>query len=184
MTIELIEHDAQPTAVKTILNAFALPAIGTHWIEEGGIFAGLVRTAPGEPFRALIVSAPDAGGDLDPAEWGKYGQDIERAKSKTDGATNTRAMAEAGSEIAQKVLALDIGGKTDWHIGSQGEMHVAAANVPDLFEFGCWYWTSTQFSSNLAFFQVFERGYSFWYYLDDVFRVRAVRTIQLQPLNA
>jgi hypothetical protein len=131
MPIEMIESEAvAPATVKTITHTLALPGIGTHWLEEGGIFAGILRGAYGQPDRALIVSPPDAGGEFDPAEWGEYGKDIEGAKSKTDGLANTRAMAGAGSETAAKVLALDIGGKTDWHIGSQAEMHVARRTCP------------------------------------------------------
>lgn len=47
-------------------------------------------------------------------EWGKYGVKIEGADSLTDSRANTEAMAAAGSELAQKVLALEIGGFTDW----------------------------------------------------------------------
>jgi hypothetical protein len=161
MPIEMIESEAvAPATVKTITHTLALPGIGTHWLEEGGIFAGILRGAYGQPDRALIVSPPDAGGEFDPAEWGEYGKDIEGAKSKTDGLANTRAMAGAGNETAAKVLALDIGGKADWYIGSQAEMHIAAANVPDLFDQSDFYWTSTQDSRYYAFVQDFEHGSS------------------------
>lgn len=39
--------------------------------------------------------------------WGKYGEDVAGAKSLSDGAANTRAMAKAGSDIAVKALELD-----------------------------------------------------------------------------
>ncbi|WP_341795240.1 DUF1566 domain-containing protein [Ectopseudomonas toyotomiensis] len=49
-------------------------------------------------------------------EWGEYGQKVDGASSLTDSRANTEAMAAAGSDIAQKVLGLDIEGFTDWTI--------------------------------------------------------------------
>lgn len=48
--------------------------------------------------------------------WGKYGEKVESAESFTDSLANTKAMAAAGSDLAAKVLALTIGGFTDWAI--------------------------------------------------------------------
>ncbi|WP_443190956.1 DUF1566 domain-containing protein [Pseudomonas indica] len=49
-------------------------------------------------------------------EWGEYGVKIAGANSVTDSRANTEAMAAAGSEIAQQVLAMNVGGFTDWAI--------------------------------------------------------------------
>jgi hypothetical protein len=63
-------------------------------------------------------------------------------------------------------------------------MHVAFANCAELFAKDDWYWTSTQDDRHLAFVQGFAGGCSDWVSRDDECRVRAVRTIQLQPFNA
>ncbi len=62
-----------------------------------------------KPF--LIVTAPKAEAALK-GRWNKNLKPVTGARSFFDGLANTRAMAEAGSEIAKKVLALTIGGHT------------------------------------------------------------------------
>jgi hypothetical protein len=176
-SIELIE---QPT---TALRSLQIPALGAIWPEQGGIYAGIVRGNGSTPDHHLIVCA-DPSGNLKDLPWGEYGKDVTGASSKSDGAANTRAMAEAGSEAAKAVRALDIAGFTDWHIGSQADMHIAFANCAEAFDKDDWYWTSTQLSRDLAFIQDFEHGYSYWNGKGSGYRVRAVRTIQLEPLTA
>jgi len=175
MSIELIE--AAATALRTI----QAPALGAYWPEQGGVYAGLVRGIDGAGDRHLIV-ATDPAGEFKPVKWGAY-TEIAGASSKRDGRANTSAMAAAGHQVATAVLALTIGGHTDWHIGSQAEMQVAAANCPEAFDRD-YYWTSTQLDSHLAFCQVFAIGNSGWDVKGSKLRVRAVRVIQLQPFNA
>ena len=52
--------------------------------------------------RALILLPDELSGP-----WGEHGVEIKGAGSYSDGETNTRAMAEAGSVIAVKALELD-----------------------------------------------------------------------------
>ena len=88
--------------------------------------------------------------------WGKYGEDVAGAKSLSDGATNTRAMAEAGSDIAVKALELDA------HIPSYIEgallMAAKAEGVVTLRE-DRWHWVSSQFSANYAYTMDFGVGW-------------------------
>jgi len=91
--------------------AVSLPAIGQPF--GGGFFSGITRD-PDTGKRYLNITA-GAEHELVGA-WGKYGEKIEGASSFTDSRANTEAMAAAGSELAQKVLVLDIGGFTDWAI--------------------------------------------------------------------
>lgn len=77
----------------------------------GGFYVGLLTCY--RQLNALIVS-PKAEGQLIGA-WGKPGQFVSRADS-FDSLSNTIAMAEAGSELAQRVLKLRIGGFDDWSI--------------------------------------------------------------------
>ncbi|MEO6680112.1 MAG: DUF1566 domain-containing protein [Pseudomonas sp.] len=99
------------SAVAQAAPAVTLPAIGQPF--GGGFFTGITRD-PGTGKRYLNITA-GAEHELE-GEWGKYGEKIEGADSFTNSRANTEAMAAAGSELAQKVLALDIGGFTDWAI--------------------------------------------------------------------
>jgi hypothetical protein len=88
-----------------------IPEIGQPF--GGGFFSGITRD-PDTGKRYLNITA-GAAHELAGA-WGEYGDKIEGADSFTSSRANTEAMAAAGSELAQQVLALDIGGFTDWAI--------------------------------------------------------------------
>ncbi|WP_223528288.1 DUF1566 domain-containing protein [Pseudomonas sp. A-RE-23] len=88
-----------------------IPEIGQPF--GGGFFSGITRD-PATGKRYLNITA-GAEHELVGA-WGKYGEKIEGADSFTDSRANTEAMAAAGSELAQKVLSLDVSGFTDWAI--------------------------------------------------------------------
>lgn len=96
-----------------------LPVIGTQF--EGGYFAGLFALN-GETY-GLIV-APRAQGELEEATWGEYGKDLPAARHFNDGLANTQAMAEAGSDLARWMLALDINGFADWYLPSRDELEL------------------------------------------------------------
>lgn len=91
--------------------AVTIPEIGQPF--GGGFFSGITRD-PDTGKRYLNITA-GAAHELSGA-WGEYGEKIEGAESFTNSRANTEAMAAAGSELAQQVLALDIGGFTDWAI--------------------------------------------------------------------
>ena len=176
-TADRQDTSAAAAAHTTALRTVQLPAIGTHWPEQGGVFAGILRGAPGQPDAALIIpTAPQfelQGG------WGEYDKDVPGATSRTDSAANTSAMAAAGSTIAQQVLALrDDAGRADYAIPSQAALQLAAANVPELFA-QVWCWSSTQSARYNAVVQNFGFGYSGAGSKDFSYRVRAVRTIPL-----
>lgn len=138
----------------------ALPAIGQPF--AGGFYAG--RLFFGGIEHALI----DAGREFEqPAQWwDRAGPrlNIRASKSYHDGLANTRAMAEAGSAVAQKVLAMTIRGHRGWHIPAIEELQVMRANLLQLEPWGKHlpadgaggpaqafalreYWSSTQKSS-------------------------------------
>lgn len=91
--------------------AVAIPEIGQPF--GGGFFSGITRD-PDTGKRYLNITA-GAAHELS-GDWGEYGVKIEGADSFTNSRGNTEAMAASGSEMAQQVLALDIGGYTDWAI--------------------------------------------------------------------
>lgn len=99
------------SAAAQAVTAIVLPEIGQPF--GGGFFSGITRD-PDTGKRYLNITA-GAEHELVGA-WGKYGEKIEGADSFTNSRANTEAMAAAGSELAQKVLGLDIGGFTDWAI--------------------------------------------------------------------
>lgn len=99
--------------------AIALPAINEPF--AGGFYAGQIRI-DGQLY-ALIVAAKDEG-DHDDIAWNSASKSVGGALSYCDGLANTRAMAEAGSALAQWALDLRIGGHADWYIPSQDELEI------------------------------------------------------------
>ncbi|KAB0489730.1 DUF1566 domain-containing protein [Pseudomonas vancouverensis] len=107
------------TAAAQAAPVVTLPAIGQPY--GGGFFSGITRD-PDTGKRYLNITA-GAEHELIGA-WGKYGEKIEGADSFTNGRANTEAMAAAGSELAQKALALRIGGYDDWAIPARDQQEL------------------------------------------------------------
>lgn len=102
--------------------AFTLPEIGQAY--GGGFFSG-ITVQDGK--RYMLITAGREH-ELE-GEWGEYGTKIEGADSFTDGRANTEAMAAAGSELAQQVLALSIGGHNDWAIPARDQQELQYRNL-------------------------------------------------------
>lgn len=153
-----------------------LPSIGTQLPTEGGTL-GAILARPDGTLYGLVVA--DASHEVT-GQWGEYGHRVDEARG-THGAVSTRAMADAGNKIAIAVHAMTVNGHADWYIPSRLELLALYEHCPDLFDKDDWYWSSTQYSSNTAWCQDFEYGYSHANYKDDEFRARPVRSIQLQP---
>lgn len=92
--------------------------------------------------RALILLPDELNG-----VWGEYGVKIEGAGSYSDGEANTRAMAEAGSEIAVK--ALELGGFIPSCLEGQLLMAAKADGLVELRDHR-YHWLSTQRSADGA----------------------------------
>ncbi|HEK4028610.1 TPA: DUF1566 domain-containing protein [Pseudomonas aeruginosa] len=109
-------------------------------------------------------------------EWGEYGQSVDGAVSYRDGASNTVAMAEAGSPIAKQ--SLEIGEGVFIPSVLELVLLLSAKQAGELSGFADrWYWSSSQFSGDSAFYADFHDGdtsFSGKYY---DFRVRPVRKI-------
>lgn len=86
----------------------------------GGFFAGAILIN-GQRF-AVILSTKSIG-SLKGA-WHEDEIDVPGAKSYSDGLANTLAMAEAGSDLAKTILALEIDGQKDFYIPSQDELEL------------------------------------------------------------
>jgi hypothetical protein len=106
-------------------NSEILPILGTSMGD--GFYAGRIRLDDGKAF-ALIV-APKAGGQNAPSIWIPDYKEVPGALSYNDGLANTKAMAEAGSKLAQWALDLRIGDHDDWYIPSQDELEIIYRNL-------------------------------------------------------
>ncbi|HHK4012287.1 TPA: hypothetical protein ACQSO4_000238 [Pseudomonas aeruginosa] len=109
-------------------------------------------------------------------EWGEYGQDVVGAVSYRDGASNTVAMAEAGSPIAKQ--ALEIGEGVFIPSALELALLFSAKQAGELSGFADrWYWSSSQYSTSCAFITAFDVGSTDGVAKPDIFRVRPVRKI-------
>lgn len=86
---------------------------------QGGFFAGFIKV---DDKQYGVIVSPKATGERT-GIWGERGKEIP-ATDIADGLANTKAMAEAGSEIATWALDLEINGYSDWYIPSRDELEV------------------------------------------------------------
>ncbi|MGU2551232.1 hypothetical protein ACTVY5_06760 [Pseudomonas aeruginosa] len=109
-------------------------------------------------------------------EWGEYGQNVDGAASYRDGASNTVAMAEAGSPIAKQ--ALEIGAGVFIPSALELALLFSAKQAGELPGFSDrWYWSSTQSSADYAFGAYFNDGGTNYDGKSGGLRVRPVRKI-------
>lgn len=102
----------------------------------GGFYAGRLLVA-GVAY-ALVV-APRGEGEHDEASLNESLADVPSARSFFDGAANTAALAEAGSELAKWAQDLRIGGFMDWYLPSRDELEILyRAFKPTTEENYCW----------------------------------------------
>ncbi|WP_338523331.1 hypothetical protein NUH87_26615 [Pseudomonas batumici] len=122
--------------------------------------------------RALVLLDDELSG-----VYGEYGQDIPGAQSYSDGEANTRAMAEAGSEIAAK--ALELGAFIPSCLEGQLLMAAKADGLITLRD-DRFHWLSTQRSAYSAFILGFEVGTQGISGKNHELRVRPVRSLPIQ----
>ncbi|WP_430303188.1 hypothetical protein [Pseudomonas sp. DC418] len=136
----------------------------------GGIF--VTRYWLNGQERALVLLDDEFEG-----AWGEYGAKIEGAGSYSDGESNTRAMAEAGSQIAIK--ALELGAFIPSCLEGQLVMAAKSDGLVTVRE-DSWHWLSSQRSADYAYYVGFEVGWLLDYHKDTEFLVRPVRSLILQ----
>lgn len=136
-----------------------IPGLGQAML--GGYFGGVYHLNGEE--RALVVAPRE---NEFPAQWwDRPGAraNVRAAKSYIDGMANTKAMAEAGSAVAARVLGMLIGGETGWHIPARDELLILQVNLLQVERFqrfgeqafsgascSAEYWSSTQKASGNA----------------------------------
>lgn len=149
-----------------------VPRLGHPWPGQGGIYVGIMRGEDGLADYHLIVGVGD-GAEMSGA-WGERGKIVCGAGHDRDGMANTVAMADAGSALAKNILDLQHEGHNDWYLPSRQELAMCWMNTDGMFSKE-WHWSSTQYSADYAFNQIFNVGFqldAFKYYS---FRARAVR---------
>ncbi|HFH3873745.1 TPA: hypothetical protein ACGJ1X_003914 [Pseudomonas aeruginosa] len=157
------------TTIPDSINPSDLPEIGQP-LADGTFFARQWLNGKEYAYVDLGKSAEFTG------EWGEYGQDVDGAVSYRDGASNTIAMAEAGSPIAKQALEIGEG----VFIPSVLELALlfSAKQAGELSGFADrWYWSSSQFSAYYAFLTCFDHGGTFSNAKSHDFRVRPVRRL-------
>ncbi|MBV6321955.1 DUF1566 domain-containing protein [Duganella violaceipulchra] len=107
----------QALAAAPVFAASALPAIGAPL--EGGYFTG-ITIENGQMFANVTAGAT---GELR-GKWNESLDLVAGAMSRTDGLSNTQAMAAAGSELALAVLALTTNGFSDWSIPARDQQEL------------------------------------------------------------
>lgn len=151
----------------------SIPRIGAYWPEQGGIRIAEIPGQNGAPDYHLIAPTDPRALFID-VQWGKRGKDIPGATSDWDGMANTIAMSEAGSDLAQKILTLEIDGHSDFYLPARHELRFIKLIAPQLIE-SDWHWSSTQCSADSAWCQFFGGGYQYDFDKFGERRARAVR---------
>ncbi|MCY0854288.1 DUF1566 domain-containing protein [Cupriavidus sp. D39] len=116
----------EASAVRNTITQAAVAALVAGDPLGGGFYAGQIRQ--GEEIYALVV-APKDGGEHDDIVWNSDRSRVEGALSYFDGAANTVAMAEAGSDLAKWALGLQINGYHDWRLPARDEAEIIYRNL-------------------------------------------------------
>ncbi|HBP1684330.1 TPA: DUF1566 domain-containing protein [Pseudomonas aeruginosa] len=157
------------TTIPDSIHPSDLPEIGQP-LADGTFFARQWLNGKEYAYVDLGKSAEFTG------EWGEYGQDVDSAVSYRDGASNTVAMAEAGSPIAKQ--ALEIGEGVFIPSALELALLFSAKQAGELSGFADrWYWSSSQYAAYGAFVTYFAYGNTVSNGKDGDFRVRPVRKI-------
>lgn len=165
---------------------------GLHEENEKALCAVIVNEG-----NALFFYPEDADNGIhillewDKEQTGEKHSIIEDGMKDTDGLCNTKALADAGSEIAQKVIALNLGG-LQWHIPTLQEniagynnktMVNAALNIsgkqPIRYN---WYWSSTRARDKSNFVLNWVGGYRIDNSQYNMCWVRPVSAVSLDSL--
>jgi hypothetical protein len=145
------------TDAANVRSTIALPRIGQVWDEQRGTFLGVMPGVNGGRDYALILPV-SKDTDLGKRPWGERNKDIPGATSSTDGAGNTKAMADAGYALATEVLGMEVDGFSGLYIPARHEARLAYLMAADLFDKDSLHWTSTQCSPSYAWYQNFDGG--------------------------
>lgn len=150
-----------------------VPAIGTYWEGQGGIYAGVMPARGTESSYHLIL-----GEELGRFEWGQYG-DLSPATSLVDGMANTAALVDSGGEYPAAIAAYEhkADGHDDFYLPAAAELYEIWLNLNG--KLSGWAWSSSQRSANHAFFVDFGGGHQYVSVKGNELRVRPVRRLPI-----
>jgi len=119
------------------------------------------------------------------AEWGARGQDVAGTGTAVgSGKRNTELIVNRLRQLgendcaAQICIGMEINGYKDWFLPSKDELNLMYKNLKakGLGGFGNgWYWSSSQYSTGIAWFNDFYEGGRYYNYESNAYFVRAVR---------
>ncbi|WP_082054817.1 DUF1566 domain-containing protein [Cupriavidus basilensis] len=116
----------EASAVQTTISQVEADSLRAGDAAGGGFYAGQIRQADG--VYALIV-APKGTGEHAESVWNSDRSRVDGALSYFDGAANTAAMAEAGSDLAKWALGLQVNGNHDWYLPARDELELIYRNL-------------------------------------------------------
>ncbi|MUF08258.1 DUF1566 domain-containing protein [Pseudomonas sp. CCM 7893] len=150
------------------------PELGSYWVGQGGIYAG-IRHYPDGPYH-LIVSSDELGDFA----WGST-RTRTTASSRINGVLNTTTLLETEGEFPAATAAgnYTADGRYDFYLPSIGELHQVWQYLPNLILEGT-YWSSSQRSENHAFCMLFGSGYQFNYEKNSELCVRPFRRLPIR----
>lgn len=142
-------QESLSSAATTVVSKLIPPRIGALWVEQGGVYVGVLRGENGAPDYHLIHAHTD----------------YETSEVTWDQATDN---AKADNE-----------GYTDWSLPDRSEARLLYINSPSGFNTDKWYWTSTQGAAydGCAWMQVFVNGFQLDFRKSYSGRARAVRRV-------
>lgn len=111
-------------------------------------------------------------------KWGEYGQEVPGVTDYSDGYANTITMAEAGSELAKKVL--ELGAYIPAPLEGQLLMAAKREGLIGGFNEDRWYYLSAQYSADSAYNVDFFDGVQGILTKYDERLVRPVRSVPIQ----
>jgi hypothetical protein len=181
-TEEITDFSFCPTLIGTEVVSNPQHQVGD--IVEGGIVFYVDETGQ----HGLVAAQEDLEGTY---EWGCYQEDVDGADSQWigSGLQNTMditnqgcATQNGGITAAQAALDAEINVYSDWYLPSQGELYLMYITIGQGSENGNigdfqnnYYWSSSEFNSNAAWFVYFYNGFSNSNFKDYTFRVRIIR---------
>jgi hypothetical protein len=176
----------QTTAVAQATHrSIALPALGTLLPHLGGTLGAIMRGKPGTGQEDYAIIVPVGAAFEIATSWGAEGKDEHEAACKWDGLANTRVLVDSKHKhpAAEFCAGLEVAGFQDLYLPSLRELKALYAAGCEAYSEDPWYWSSTQYSRDIAYSQDFSNGYT------DVSgksweggRARAVRRSSLESL--
>jgi len=160
------------------------PALGAMWPEQGGIYAGIMRSEWGHHYHLIISPIDTEGSDT---EWGEDDKMISGAINDRDGLSNSLAIRDYAKSTQKRFpaaclsLSLTCNGFNDWYLPARHELRLAYLNASEVFNLDGWYWTSTQYAGGAsgAWLQYFDYGNQCNVDKGYKGRVRAVRRFMI-----